>query len=206
MAMNHRSQVWIRSLRKPDRLEAILPRHPRAKYFYPNRIKDKKERKEFDAWHKTNRKKPFDVKQMAKDYGHQDVLILAKACLRFRKEILDITDMQMDPFMNSFTLAGMCGSIFRLKFLKEDTIALVPTTTYEELGKKNSVLGNCFLAWLARKERRDIRSATPSSINVLNVDPTQPKKPFLGEYVVPGVGSVDGFRPETKEVIEVLGK
>ena len=190
---------------RPDRLESVFPRLPNRRHYYCNRIKSPEERREFLDWYKANRDSEFDLKREAMEYCREDVLILAKACLRFRAQIMEIATI--DPLLNCTTLASLCSQIFRLMFLPEETVAMVPTNTYEQLGKANSALGIAYLTWLARDRGVDIRSASPSTINQ-NLGPddcASNRKPFLGEYVVPGVGSVDGYVEGSREIISILG-
>ncbi len=103
-----------------------------------------------------NKEMPFHFKSNALLYGRDDVAVLARACLAFRKEIIEVAGL--DPWLNSFTLASLCATIFRCQMLEEDTIGLVPSNGYNKGTKFQSLAALKYLHWLASK--RQIRIQT----------------------------------------------
>ncbi len=154
------------------------PNLPEKKHFFPGRLKDK-DRAEFETWYKEHENDPFHFETWAKKYCRQDVRVLAKACLAFRDEIMEVADL--DPWVSSFTLANICSKIFRADMLEDNTIAVVPAHGYNKGSKFQSLTALKYLHWVSRNRGIDIRTAT-------NVG---------GEMEIPGIGHVDGFCMET---------
>ncbi len=164
-----------------EQLEAAEePCLPDKWHFFPGRLYAK-ERAEFEKWYEENKDKPFHFKSLALKYGRQDVRILAKACLAFRAEIMAVADV--DPWISSFTLAGICSKIFRADMLEEDTIGLVPANGYNKGSKVQSLTAFKYLHWIA--ETRGLNIRTAFSVG--------------GEVMIPGIGRVDGYCADTGE-------
>ncbi len=183
-----------------ERLEAAeIPQLPPKHTYFPGTMKGPA-RRVFDEWYirsipvhvricmkqqiifdryKNNCNKPFHFKQSAEVYGRDNVRILAKACLSFRKEILEVSNL--DPWFTAFTLAGLCAAIFRSQMLCEDTIGLVPSNGYNKGIKFQSLMALKYLHWVAAEKRIHIQTAANTG----------------GEVQIPGVGKVDGFSEET---------
>ena len=94
---------------------------PDKKFYGYNRM-TKEQKLDFDKWYESIKDKDFVFMDELKKYCKQDVIILREGCFIFRKMFLDL--FEMDPF-KSFTLAQLCMKIYRTKFLKESTIAIV---------------------------------------------------------------------------------
>jgi hypothetical protein len=60
----------------------------------------------------------------------------------FRKEFLRIGNVEM--FLECMTIASACNKVFRKKFLRPDTIGLIPQGGYTD----NRRLSKKALAWL----------------------------------------------------------
>ncbi|XP_018334518.2 uncharacterized protein LOC108743448 [Agrilus planipennis] len=104
---------------------------PAAKYYGPDVMKTK-QREAFLAWHtsRINENYVFDFQRELHDYCDSDVDILRRGCLEFRKEFLEIANI--DP-LQYLTIASVCMSIYRSKYIPEKTIAVVeenPKDTY----------------------------------------------------------------------------
>uniref|UniRef100_A0ABD2VT53 DNA-directed DNA polymerase n=1 Tax=Trichogramma kaykai TaxID=54128 RepID=A0ABD2VT53_9HYME len=88
-------------------------------------------------------------------FWHQrmDVEILRRACLQFRKIMLDLAGV--DPFVQATTIASACSYMFRKKYLKENTIALIPPEGYRRCDTHSQIA----IEWLLLCEhelRREI--------------------------------------------------
>lgn len=125
---------------------------------YGDRTMMKKERETFLQWHKSKSesKSEFDFKKEMAEYCKNDVIILRKACLRFRDEVLSTT--KVDP-LQCVTLASLCMKIYRTRFLPEDTIAIPPLDNYIQSQKTFSTPSIQWLEYLSHKEKRSIKHA-----------------------------------------------
>ena len=83
------------------------------------------EREEFLAWYEAQKSRPFHNKQVLETYCQDDVTVLRQACRVFRREFLQIGNIEV--FLESLTIASACSKVLRRKFLKPDTIGLIPT-------------------------------------------------------------------------------
>ena len=68
------------------------------------------------------KEKLFDMRKELIEYCQSDVDILRHSCLQFRESFIKIANI--DPFQYA-TIASVCMAIFRDKFLKPDTIAVI---------------------------------------------------------------------------------
>jgi hypothetical protein len=68
--------------------------------------------------------------------------VLRKCCLKFRKLFLEIG--QIDPFVESITIASCCNKYYRLHHLPLNRIAIVPPGGY----RKRENQSNIALKWL----------------------------------------------------------
>uniref|UniRef100_A0ABD2WZ65 DNA-directed DNA polymerase n=1 Tax=Trichogramma kaykai TaxID=54128 RepID=A0ABD2WZ65_9HYME len=99
-----------------------------AASFYGLDAMSTSEREKFLAWYETARTQIFDIRKEEIDYCKMDVEILRRACLEFRKIMINLAEV--DPFAQATTIASACSYMFRKKFLKENTIALIPPAGY----------------------------------------------------------------------------
>ena len=80
------------------------------------------DRFKFLAWYAEKDNNIFDFKKEMDEYCRADVVVLRKACLRFRSMLLYITrdahHTGIDPF-SYLTIASVCMTIFKSKFLPE---------------------------------------------------------------------------------------
>ena len=86
------------------------------------------EREEFLAWYEAHKSQPFHNKQVLETYCQDDVTVLRQACRVFRREFLQIGNIEV--FLESLTIASACNKVLRRKFLKPDTIGMIPTGGY----------------------------------------------------------------------------
>jgi len=57
-------------------------------------------------------------------YCQDDVTVLRQACQLFRRDFMDVGNV--DIFLESCTIASACMKVLRKRFLKPDTVALIP--------------------------------------------------------------------------------
>ena len=98
-----------------------------------------KDRKVFLVWYETNYRQRFDFQRELLSYCRSDVDILRRACLTFIQLYLEMTSADghggIDPFQKCITIVSACNLVFRTKFLRPDTIGIIPAHGYVK--KKN---------------------------------------------------------------------
>lgn len=92
------------------------------------------EQQEFRQWHQSKSNETFDLQKELRLYCLEDVKILQKCFLIFRD--LFKQTCGIDPITNIFTLPQASMQVFRAKFLKPETIAVIPSSGYVD--KRNS--------------------------------------------------------------------
>ena len=65
---------------------------------------------------------------MLEFYCQADITVLRKACQVFRREFIQIVNIEI--FLESITIASACNKVSRKRFLKTDTIGLIPIGGY----------------------------------------------------------------------------
>ena len=115
-----------------------------------------KERLKFKEWYDRNKQNNFNMYQELVKYCESDVNLLAKGILKFRRIILENTNLE--PFFNSSTIAGLSHFIFRQIFMKENSIGCIPHTGYNPK-EKTSFKAKCWLRWLETKDKIKIISS-----------------------------------------------
>ena len=114
-------------------------------------------REKFMAWHQeqVENNYVFDFQKEILKYCRSDVDILAECCKLYREMFRKATDTThddtgLDPFDSATTIASYCMQVYRTKFLKKDTIALLPQ--HQELKRKQSHEALQWLSYTAEKE------------------------------------------------------
>ena len=114
-------------------------------------------REKFMAWHReqVDNNYVFDFQQEILKYCRSDVDILAECCKLYREMFRLATDTTndetgLDPFDSATTIASYCMQVYRTKFLKKDTIALLPQ--HQQLKRKQSHEALQRLSYTAEKE------------------------------------------------------
>ena len=121
------------------------------------------EREAFMSWHQeqVENNYVFDFRHEILKYCRSDVDIMAKCCMLYREMLKEETAIDdetgIDPFDISFTIAGYCMQVYRTKFLKKDTIALLPQ--HQQLKRKQSHEALQWLSYTAEKEEIRIQHA-----------------------------------------------
>ena len=157
---------------------------PPSAYYYPDGMSPS-ETEKFLSWHKSLQQNyVFNFQDELLKYCQSDVDILRRCCMDFRELFHSVTDI--DPFEKCLTIASACNLVFRKKFLKEETIAIIPPNGYRPLDK-HSVLA---LKWLSFTSEQN-------NINIQHARNSGEKR--VGNY------RLDGFQEETNTAYEVHG-
>jgi len=86
-----------------------------------------------------------------------DVAILAHGMLKYQEEYKDITRNEggFDVLHYAPTIASACMQIFKLKYMKPSTIAIVPQNCYNTFGDNQSDIA---LKWMKYLEETSTNS------------------------------------------------
>jgi len=95
-----------------------------TKYYGVNEMGEE-ERQEFHAWYDSQKSELFDNRRVLENYCQDDVTVLGQACRFFRREFMQIGNIQV--FLESITIASACNKLLRKRFLQPDTIGLIQT-------------------------------------------------------------------------------
>lgn len=126
----------------------------------------------------------FDMPKEIVEYCINDVRTLTEACFKFRKLFLE--ECNVCSFTEATTIASACSLLYRLNFLKSNTIGIIPRGGYSGSSKHSKVA----LKWLIEEfEKRNvyIRHVANSK-----------------EVMVNGF-KVDGCCEDTKQIFEFHG-
>jgi len=69
--------------------------------------------------------KVFDNRRVFETYCQDDVTVLRQACQVFRREFIQIGNIEV--LLEAITIASACNKVLHKRFLKPDTIGLIPT-------------------------------------------------------------------------------
>ena len=151
-------------------------------------------KKEFLKWYKVEKVKKgkWDLQKELLKYCINDVDILRKCCMQFRKMFMDVTktspeDPGVDPLDEPITIASACNRVLRRNFLEPETFAIIPPNGYGP-GQNFS---RDSIRWLNHEAMKDgvcIRHAMNG-----------------GEVRLMGRVTVDGLCFETKTIYSYLG-
>jgi len=145
------------------------------------------ERKEFLVWYESQRSETFDNRHVLKSYCQAEVTVLRQACPLFRREFMQIG--HIDVFEESITIASACNKVLRKRFLKPDTIGLIPTGGYTCNNRYNKKA----LMWLLHMEDTD-------GVQIMHCrNGRKYRLPELPNF------SVDGYCPETNKIYDFFG-
>ena len=125
---------------------------PPVDEFSPETMKPK-DRETFLIWYEEQRGTVFNMHEELVKYCKQDVKILRLACLAYRKIFLNIADIC--PFQEACTIASTCMKVFRKKFLKRDTIGIIPKNGYR-FSNTQSIEAMKWLIWKEHELQRRI--------------------------------------------------
>lgn len=119
---------------------------PDLKY-YSSCYMQSDERKRFLIWYNETKRTNyiFDFAKEIVSYCKNDVTILRRACLAFRKMFIECG--KVCPFEESTTIASACSRVYRKNFLKKDRIGIIPTGGYR-WGQNQSRKAVSWLIWM----------------------------------------------------------
>jgi hypothetical protein len=145
------------------------------------------ERRDFLACYEGQKTEVFNNRHVLEFYCQDDVTVLRQACQVFRREFLQIGNIEV--FQESITIASACNKVLRKRFLKPYTICSIPAGGYTGDVKYSKKA----IMWLLYKEKVD-------GIKILHARNGR-------EYRLPELPhlSVDGFCPEKRKVLEFCG-
>ena len=106
-------------------------------------------REQFLEWYDSQRPVLFDSKRVLDVYFQDDVTVLRQACQVFRREFLQVGNIEV--FQEAVTIASACNKVLRKHILKKDTIGLIPTGGYSGNVNYNQKA----LMWLVYREQLD---------------------------------------------------
>jgi hypothetical protein len=82
------------------------------------------DRKDFLLWYAEQKDKVFDCRHVLEQYCQDDVTVLRQACRIFRRDFMEIGNI--DVFLESVSIASACNKVLRKKYFKPETIGLIP--------------------------------------------------------------------------------
>ncbi|XP_011684671.1 PREDICTED: uncharacterized protein LOC105448010, partial [Wasmannia auropunctata] len=121
---------------------------PDVCFYSPEQMKPEK-RERFMTWHAEMSRQNviFDFQRELVKYCRNDVDILRRACMAFRKIFLERGNVC--PFEECTTIASTCMKVFRKNFLREEEIGIIPKGGYRFTDNHSRKA----LQWLVWKER-----------------------------------------------------
>ena len=144
------------------------------------------ERAQFLDWYEEQKDQIFHNKEELLAYCMDYVNILRQAFCAFRNLFLKL--VKMDPFREAITISSICNKVFRIMFLKPNTVGIISRGGYR-LRDYQSIEALQRLAFIGRT-----RNNVPHAGNGRNVHLTG----------LPNL-KVDGYCEGTNEVFNYLG-
>ncbi|KAK3107046.1 hypothetical protein FSP39_005868 [Pinctada imbricata] len=165
---------------------------------------NEKDRAAFLAWHKSKKENGyiFNFKEEMKDYCKSDVDILRRCCLEFRSLMINLTQSKtersskksspvaVDPFQY-VTISSVCMAVYKFKFLKENTIGLLPFSGLTSRDRFSKIS----IVWLKWLMNLSVKANQP--INIEHGENGRERR--IGKY------KVDGYCEMNKTAYEFLG-
>ena len=145
------------------------------------------ERKDFLGCYERQSSETFENKRVLESYAQDEVTVLRQACRVFRREFMQIG--HIDFFVETITMVSACNKVLRKRFLKPDTIRLIPKEGYS----CNNRYSKKALMWPLHMEQTDGKNIMHCRKGRENGPPDVPRI------------SVDGYCPETNTVYEIVG-
>ncbi|XP_018578028.1 uncharacterized protein LOC108916298 [Anoplophora glabripennis] len=158
---------------------------PDLQFYSPDDLMESN-RHDLITWHseKVNEKYIFDFQKEIVEYCISDVEILTSACLKFRHQLLETSNVC--PFTEACTIASACNKVFRRNFLRPNTIGIIPKNGYRWRDNQSRIA----IQWLVWEEKQ-------RNINIQHA--------AKGKEIVLGGVKVDGYCSETNHVFEFHG-
>jgi len=82
------------------------------------------ERKEFVSWYDAQKHTVFDNRRVLEKYCQDDVTVFRQACQIFHRDFMHFGNV--DIFLECSTIASVCNKVLLKRFLKPETIGLIP--------------------------------------------------------------------------------
>jgi hypothetical protein len=103
-------------------------------WYYDVDTMSNSERQELLEWYEGQNGTTFDNKHMLESYCQDEVTVLLHACQIFGRNFLEIGNIEM--FVEAVTIASACNKVFRKRFLKPNTIGVIPSGGYTDNAPK----------------------------------------------------------------------
>jgi hypothetical protein len=101
------------------------------------------------AWYDDQKDKVFDNRRVLEQYCQDDVTVLRQASQIFRRDFIEIGNIEV--FLEGLTIASACNKVLRKKFLKPETLGVIPAGSYSA----NNRYSKKALMWLLHMEQTD---------------------------------------------------
>ena len=125
--------------------------------------------------------------QVLERYCQDEVTVLREACLRFRKNFLQIGNL--DFFLKRMNIASACKKVFRKNFLQLDRIRIIPVGGCIDNRKQTRKS----IIWLKLEEKKEVKRI----LHGMKCDERQlPEMPYV---------TVEGLCDETLTVYKFMG-
>jgi hypothetical protein len=121
---------------------------PAIKYFGADEMSDG-DGKDFMSRYNEQKGKAFDCRYVLEQYCQDDVTVLRQACQIFRRNFIEIGNMEV--FLEAVKIASAWNKVLRKKFLKPQTMVLLPAGGYSV----NSRYSKKALIWFLHMEKTD---------------------------------------------------
>ena len=121
---------------------------PDASYFGADEM-NHSERSEFMTCCDSQKDTVFNNRRILEQYSQDDVTVLRQACQIFRRNFIEIGNIEV--FLESFTIASACNRALRKRLFKPETISLIPARCYS---CHNNYIKKA-LTWLLHMEQTD---------------------------------------------------
>ena len=130
----------------------------------------------------------FENRHFLESYSQVDGTVLRQACRVFRREFIKIG--HIDVFVESFTITSACNNVLRKRFLKPDSIGLIPTGGFS----CNNRYSKKALMFLLRMEETD-------GVQIMHCRKGHEYRlPELPSYIL------DDYFPDTNTIYELFGR
>jgi hypothetical protein len=116
--------------------------------FYGAEAMSDGDRREFLDWYDRQKSEILDNRHVL-EYCQADVIVLRQARQVFSREFIEIGNIEV--FIESITIASACNIVLRRRYLKPDTLGLLPAGGYN--GNMN--YSNKSIMWLVYSQKVD---------------------------------------------------
>lgn len=161
--------------------EGYVGEYPALEYYGIEDMNPGEQRK-LREWWNLQQGKQFNLAEELEKYCIQDVMVMLRGCLAFRK--LYVTKFGVDPFSECLTIASTCLRVFKSNFLEPETLGVVAPMGY----RSHDIQSVEAMEWLQWLGINDLRYAGHPD----------------GEMVLMGA-KVDGYDAATRTVYQYHG-